>query len=154
MTTILLQPRPFAKCAGVLLVVPLLPEPKPLKDLPLETWAEIFSYVIESEGSDTWSWSLTQVCKSFYVSADVIFKLILEITTFASKLLFPSFTHPFVSPGYQPLRSSTNNYMLQTRSGILFDEYLIPLQDDGFAQLTPLGFHLKVKCRPFKSTTS
>jgi hypothetical protein len=68
-TTILLRPRPFAKYAGVLLLVPLLPEPKPLKPLPAEIWAEVFSYVMESECSgDTWSWSLIHVCKSFYVS--------------------------------------------------------------------------------------
>jgi len=71
-TTILLRPRPFAKYAGFLLLIPLLPEPKPLKFLPAEIWADIFSYVMESEcnGDTTWAWSLTQVSKSFYVSVE------------------------------------------------------------------------------------
>jgi len=68
-TAILLHPRPYEKYAGILLLVPLLPKPKPLKPLPAEIWSEIFSFVLgtEREGRDILR-LLTHVCKSFHVS--------------------------------------------------------------------------------------
>jgi hypothetical protein len=50
----------------VLLLVPLLPQQKPLKTLPAEIWADIFAYVLAS-GRVSWWW-LAEVCKTFHVS--------------------------------------------------------------------------------------
>jgi len=74
--TVLLRPRPYAKYAGVLLLVPLLPQQKPLKPLPAEIWADIFAYVLASgrnEGLSS-SWWLAEVCKTFHVSPPHFFE--------------------------------------------------------------------------------
>ncbi|KAF9535877.1 hypothetical protein CPB83DRAFT_780161 [Crepidotus variabilis] len=66
--TIFLQPRPYARLAGMLLVVPLLPGPKPLKPLPAELWAEIFTHALEDGSSAVTQRTSTvgDVCKSFH----------------------------------------------------------------------------------------
>lgn len=66
--TVLLRPRPYARYAGVLLLVPLLPQQKPLKALPAEVWAKIFAYVLASGSNEGVSWWLAEVCKPFHVS--------------------------------------------------------------------------------------
>lgn len=69
---ILLQPRPYAQYSGRLLLLPLLPQPKPLKPLPAELWAEIFRWVVYSEQvlrDVTTPKSLLTTCKAFKVSS-------------------------------------------------------------------------------------
>lgn len=73
-TSILLRPRPYAKCSGTLLLLPLLPRRKSLKPLPSEIWTEILAFAIllygtgnESSLMRKWGWSLTTVCKAFSV---------------------------------------------------------------------------------------
>ncbi|KIM47623.1 hypothetical protein M413DRAFT_22255 [Hebeloma cylindrosporum] len=68
-TTIFLRPRPYAKFAGTLILLPLLPRPKPLKPLPSEIWGQIMALAFAREVGDLetarWSWSVLTVCKSF-----------------------------------------------------------------------------------------
>lgn len=67
-TTVLLRPRPYARFAGILLVVPLLSGPKPLKPLPAELWVEIFAYVLEDALCATeHALKLGNVCRTFHV---------------------------------------------------------------------------------------
>ncbi|RDB29677.1 hypothetical protein Hypma_015946 [Hypsizygus marmoreus] len=62
---VLLQPRPYAKFSGKLLLLPLLPSPKPLKPLPAEVWSEIVAYVLLYEGPVGLAGSLLRICKGF-----------------------------------------------------------------------------------------
>ncbi|KDR85596.1 hypothetical protein GALMADRAFT_53571 [Galerina marginata CBS 339.88] len=66
-TAILLHPRPYAKFAGALLLLPLLPQPKPLKPLPSEIWTEILAFAFASPSAceRAWPWSFLTICKSF-----------------------------------------------------------------------------------------
>ncbi|KAI6008402.1 hypothetical protein F5J12DRAFT_828519 [Pisolithus orientalis] len=70
--TLLLCPRPLARCAGRLLLLPLLPQRPPLKPLPSEIWSEVFSFVLsESLAANPLAdrarlcMSLVMVCRSF-----------------------------------------------------------------------------------------
>ena len=71
-TTIFLRPRPYAKFAGTLTLLPLLPQPKPLKPLPSEIWGHIMTLAFARDVGDpetaSWSWSVLTVCKAFQVS--------------------------------------------------------------------------------------
>ena len=71
-TTIFLRPRPYAKLAGTLVLLPLLPRPKPLTPLPSEIWGQIMTLAFARDVGDTetapWSWSVLTVCKAFHVS--------------------------------------------------------------------------------------
>ncbi|KAF8665296.1 hypothetical protein AX16_000317 [Volvariella volvacea WC 439] len=66
-TSILLRPRPYAKLSGSLLLLPLLPQPRPLKPLPAEVWAEIFQWVLrfDAKTKEGTAWSLLATCKAF-----------------------------------------------------------------------------------------
>lgn len=90
---VLLRPRPYERCAGFFVLVPLLPKPAPLKPLPAEIWRKILTMsMYEDEGTnklwspkgtpqigvklkgrtgkdEVWSrWDLTLVCKDLKVS--------------------------------------------------------------------------------------
>lgn len=82
---ILLRPRPYAKLAGTFVLLPLLPQPKPLTPLPSEIWTEILAFAFCNEKEDTtlWSWSFLTVCKSFSVS-DPSTSLVGRVLTFSS----------------------------------------------------------------------
>jgi hypothetical protein len=47
-----LRPRPLASCAGVLILLPLLPKKAPLKDLPSEVWSRVFSFLLYDNGGE------------------------------------------------------------------------------------------------------
>ncbi|KAF8226327.1 hypothetical protein L208DRAFT_372951 [Tricholoma matsutake] len=63
---IFLCPRPYAQLSGQLLLLPLLPYPKPLKPLPSEIWTEIFAYVLQDDDT-AFASPLLRVCKAFKV---------------------------------------------------------------------------------------
>ncbi|TFK77489.1 hypothetical protein BDN72DRAFT_46323 [Pluteus cervinus] len=65
--TILLRPRPYARLSGALLLLPLLPQPTPLKPLPGEIWTEIFRCALQSDPQDIGETTRTllTVCKAF-----------------------------------------------------------------------------------------
>ncbi|KAF8079026.1 hypothetical protein FPV67DRAFT_92366 [Lyophyllum atratum] len=63
--TYLLSPRPYAQFSGKLLLLPLLPSPRPLKPLPSEIWSEIVAYVLLSEGTAGVAGTLLRICKGF-----------------------------------------------------------------------------------------
>ena len=46
---VLLQPRPYARASGRLLLLPLLPPRPPTKTLPAEVWRDIVEVVLESD---------------------------------------------------------------------------------------------------------
>lgn len=50
--TVFLQPRRFARFAGVFTLVPLLPKRPPKKQLPTEVWRRVLSILIEEEEVD------------------------------------------------------------------------------------------------------
>ncbi|TFK41954.1 hypothetical protein BDQ12DRAFT_677437 [Crucibulum laeve] len=64
---ILLRPRPYANLSGNLLLLPLLPQKKPLKPLPSEIWTIIISHALVDKVTTTtqWPWSLLTICKAF-----------------------------------------------------------------------------------------
>jgi hypothetical protein len=76
---IFLQPRPLARTPGRLVLLPLLPRPRPVKPLPAEIWSKVLSYVID-DGADCrigvpekrarlrTKWELLFVCKPWVVS--------------------------------------------------------------------------------------
>ncbi|KAI6031530.1 hypothetical protein BKA83DRAFT_4201769 [Pisolithus microcarpus] len=70
--TLLLCPRPLARYAGRLLLLPLLPRRPPLKPLPSEIWSEVFSFVLlesiatnPSVDKARLCMSLAMVCRRF-----------------------------------------------------------------------------------------
>lgn len=70
--TLLLCPRPLARYAGRLLLLPLLPRRPPLKPLPSEIWSEVFSFVLlqsiatnPSVDKARLCMSLAMVCRGF-----------------------------------------------------------------------------------------
>lgn len=65
---IFLCPRPYAQLSGQLLLLPLLPYPKPLKPLPSEIWTEIFAYVLQDDDT-AFASPLLRVCKAFKETA-------------------------------------------------------------------------------------
>lgn len=93
---VLLTPRPLARIAGHIVLVPLLPKPRPPKHLPIEVWRRIMCLATgdDSRGLDIskwrassqgkastketskewerqrnrFAWSLSLVCKEFKVS--------------------------------------------------------------------------------------
>ncbi|KAJ3534919.1 hypothetical protein NM688_g7056 [Phlebia brevispora] len=44
---VFLRPRPFAKCSGRLVLLPLLPYKTPPKPLPSEVWTKVFGYLFD-----------------------------------------------------------------------------------------------------------
>ena len=66
--TILLQPRPYARVPGRLLLLPLLPLKKPVKPLPAELWHQIFALALLDDESHILARSLLIVCNAFKVS--------------------------------------------------------------------------------------
>ncbi|KAF8689779.1 hypothetical protein AX14_003163 [Amanita brunnescens Koide BX004] len=63
--TILLQPRPYARVPGRLLLLPLLPLKKPVKPLPAELWHQIFALALLDDESHILARSLLIVCNAF-----------------------------------------------------------------------------------------
>ncbi|TDL28034.1 hypothetical protein BD410DRAFT_712654 [Rickenella mellea] len=72
--TVVLRPRPLARSAGILILVPLLPKPAPLKPLPGEIWSRILAIVIDDPRSSSIhrgvkpkhsKWDLVLVCRQF-----------------------------------------------------------------------------------------
>ncbi|KAF9556402.1 hypothetical protein CPC08DRAFT_93941 [Agrocybe pediades] len=68
--SVLLRPRPYETSSGALLLLPLLPQPEPLKPLPSEIWANIFMFSLASSSNDKrskpWAWALLTICKAFH----------------------------------------------------------------------------------------
>ncbi|CAA7268031.1 unnamed protein product [Cyclocybe aegerita] len=93
-TTILLRPRPYERFSGSLLLLPLLPEPKPVKPLPAEIWSDIIAFAlglrvpVESE-TTAWSWSLLKISKSFH---DITLPLLYASVHFTSTAGLEKFT--------------------------------------------------------------
>lgn len=98
---VLLRPRPYERCAGFFVLVPLLPKPAPLKPLPVEIWRKILTIAMyEDESTDklwspkgtpqagvtlkghagkdeVWSkWNLTLVCKDLKVSPIPLIRIV------------------------------------------------------------------------------
>jgi hypothetical protein len=76
---IFLWPRPLARTPGSFVLLPLLPQPGPLKPLPAEVWSKVLSYVVNDQEDGLMSisdrrellrkkWKLLFVCKSWLVS--------------------------------------------------------------------------------------
>lgn len=63
-TTTILQPRPYAKFSGRLLLLPLLPLPKTVS-LPSEIWTRIMEHFVGTEDGKGTLWSLLTVSKKF-----------------------------------------------------------------------------------------
>lgn len=77
---VLLQPRPFAKRAGNLVLLPLLPHKPCPKALPAELWSKILHYVFieyRQQGSQYagWQQSLLLVCRTLKVREDTALPL-------------------------------------------------------------------------------
>jgi hypothetical protein len=76
---IFLRPRPLARTPGSFVLLPLLPQPRPVKPLPEEVWSKVLSYVVD-DGEDGRTdiperrarlrkkWDLLFVCKLWVVS--------------------------------------------------------------------------------------
>lgn len=64
---ILLQPRPYARVSGKLLLLPLLPLRKPVKPLPAELWHQIFALAVLDDEGSILARSLLIVCHAFKV---------------------------------------------------------------------------------------
>ncbi|PPQ64245.1 hypothetical protein CVT24_008648 [Panaeolus cyanescens] len=81
MSGVFLKPRPFEKAAGTFLLLPLLPQPRPMKPLPVEVWAQIFAFSLaakENDHNDGYplkSLDFLIICKSFH---DIVLPLIYE----------------------------------------------------------------------------
>jgi hypothetical protein len=81
---VLLKPRPYARFAGILVLVPLLPQRRSPPALPADVWRRILAYVIvevelprrmtlkrgkEIQKDHTGSkWKLAMICKNLNVS--------------------------------------------------------------------------------------
>ncbi|TFK26700.1 hypothetical protein FA15DRAFT_667179 [Coprinopsis marcescibilis] len=63
-TDIFLQARPLSRTPAQLLLLPLLPVPLPLRDIPTEIWNEILGHSL-LQGQLKWGLSLLLVCKEF-----------------------------------------------------------------------------------------
>ncbi|KAI0259920.1 hypothetical protein BC834DRAFT_973836 [Gloeopeniophorella convolvens] len=46
---IFLRPRPLARSPGSFILLPLLPQPRPLKPLPAEIWSKVLSYIVHND---------------------------------------------------------------------------------------------------------
>ena len=79
---IFLQPRPLARTPGSFVLLPLLPQPRPVKPLPAELWSKILSYVVDNGEEGRMGaperrarlrkkWELLFVCKPWVVSIHV-----------------------------------------------------------------------------------
>ncbi|KAF9229028.1 hypothetical protein BS17DRAFT_770929 [Gyrodon lividus] len=86
--TILLFPRPLARYAGRLLLLPLLPHQSPSKPLPAEIWSIIFSLALSTDASEgpytnrlSWCVSLMLVCKCFQEMASPLLYSNIKIRT-------------------------------------------------------------------------
>ena len=67
--TILLQPRPYERSSGRLLLLPLLPPTQPATSLlPAEIWYHIFSLALLDDEKNRLGGALLAVCKFFKVS--------------------------------------------------------------------------------------
>lgn len=79
MTTdrILLRPRPYARSAGALMLLPLLPTKTPVRPLPVEIWTRIFAYVLKGDPDNVFNFEsrlvLLLVCKTFKVVVIFVF---------------------------------------------------------------------------------
>jgi len=65
---ILLQPRPYARLPGKLLLLPLMPI-QDTRTLPSEIWRHILAHAMvgENAGTTLWCWSVLRVNKQFRV---------------------------------------------------------------------------------------
>ncbi|KAF5384992.1 hypothetical protein D9615_001181 [Tricholomella constricta] len=91
--SILLSPRPYAQFSGKLLLLPLLPSPKPLKPLPTEIWSEIVAYVLLFEGTTGVAGTLLRICKGFTRIALPLVYACVTIPTFVSLERFQQRLH-------------------------------------------------------------
>ncbi|GLB35773.1 hypothetical protein LshimejAT787_0300610 [Lyophyllum shimeji] len=91
--SILLSPRPYARFSGKLLLLPLLPAPKPLKSLPSEIWSEIIAYVLLSEGPRAAAGPLLRICKGFTEIALPLVYAAVELPTIVSLEKFQQRLH-------------------------------------------------------------
>ena len=83
-SAVFLRPRPLARCAGVLALVPLLPKRAPLKALPSEVWKKVLDMLVDDarrEDRAQWdpakkefAWSLALVCRQFKVCVCVFLR--------------------------------------------------------------------------------
>lgn len=90
--TILLQPRPYARVSGRLLLLPLLPLKKPIKPLPVELWHQIFALALLDDEDTILARSLLTVCKAFKVSLRVpVTRIHLQLDT-TRRYLCPCYT--------------------------------------------------------------
>ncbi|ESK92140.1 hypothetical protein Moror_4791 [Moniliophthora roreri MCA 2997] len=64
LSTTILQPRPYAKFSGRLLLLPLLPPPKTIS-LPSELWARVFGNFVGTRDGNATLWALLTVSKRF-----------------------------------------------------------------------------------------
>lgn len=74
---VFLQPRPFAKCSGKFVLLPLLPHKPRAKPLPSEVWTRVFGYLYDEyevtagcqnrAGLITSRESLLHICKNLTV---------------------------------------------------------------------------------------
>lgn len=78
--TVLLRPRPFAKSAGRLVLLPLLPQRTSIEPLPSEVWTRILHHVfteynqhMSNANTVTWRRDLLLVCKSLRVCSCLSF---------------------------------------------------------------------------------
>lgn len=78
---ILLQPRPYARVSGKLLLLPLLPLKKPVKPLPAELWRQIFAFAVLDDEESILARSLLTVCNAFKVSLHAPDSMVYSSTT-------------------------------------------------------------------------
>lgn len=142
--TILLQPRQYAQHPGKLLLLPLLPVPKPTRPLPIEIWSEIFIFAAASSGRDvtTWSFSYLTICKSLKVFFSRISllnslnSLNNHIVSLHRTLLYQSFTPKSTFGPLTILRTFTTASSLPNRNGTLSGGYHIQPPDAGSKKST------------------
>ena len=141
---ILLRPRPYATLAGTFVLLPLLPQPKPLKPLPSELWTEIlaFAFCDENESTTLWSWSFLTVCKSFSVSNRPPSLIV------CSQYLHRKLPYPYSIPlsgscNYQALLNSIRGCIPPTRNGIQSAASHILAQVAGCRDWTFLNWYSK-----------
>lgn len=146
--SILLKPRPFARYSqpsGRFLLLPLLPERKPLHDLlPTEIWIEVFKFAASRSGGSTLLRSLLTVSKRFKVSHcqfrqpakrychsyDPIATCVL--TNYYRKLHFLSYTLMWKFLVFPRSKSFIHGCIPPTKSGIPFAESHTPHLADGY----------------------
>ncbi|EAU92562.1 hypothetical protein CC1G_06573 [Coprinopsis cinerea okayama7 len=132
--TVLLRPRPLARTPGELLLLPLLPVPKPAKHIPAELWIEILGHSLAQEHSfefKAWGWSLLLVCKTFREIALPLIYAHVRIAELSSLQKFYDKLHaadqkwdsirriPYSTPGRWVQSLDLSNLIFESRSQAL-----------------------------------